>query len=148
MNLNNKKLIEILLSWGVSANIMVDMLSSIWLLTKRHGKILYTQKYIDSVSKVDNNLWHLLLILKKTNKMTQKDIKHLIELIKSSTDNYKKEFIISTNIENKTINEHLKSKFNDSQIETKLQDNLWIKISWEWWYFKKDLDLDLQKLLW
>lgn len=148
MNINNKELINILLWADIKANSLVNMLSAAWILSKRHGKMLYTKAYINEVKKVDKDLWYLLSLLKKVNKTTQKEIKNLIVVIKNNIDSYHKEFTISASTKNNSITEYLNDKFKDSKVETKVQEDLGINISWEWWYFKKDLDLDLQKLLW
>ncbi len=147
MNIKNMNLIEILLSSGIQTNSLVDMFWIIWKLTKRHGKILYTKKYIDEISIVDKSLSNLIFLLNEVNKTEYKDIIKLISIIKSTQDSYKPEFMIHAPKEYKEIKEYLQKKFKDSKIHSKIVDNIWIKIHWEWRYYKKSLDSDLERIL-
>ena len=147
MNLKNKALIEILLSSGIQANALVDMFWIVGKLSKRHWRMLYTKSYIDEISVVDKNLANILSLLSKVKKTTHKDIITLIKMIKSTQDSYKSEFLINAPEEYKEIIEHLKDEFKDSQVQSDIVDNVWIKINWEWRYYKRSLDSDLEKIL-
>ncbi len=147
MNIKNTKLIEVLLWSGMQANFLVDSFWIIWKLVKRHGKMLYTTKYVSEISKVDEGIGSLISILGNAGKMNYKDTKTLIKLIKSTIDTYNQEFTINSNTENQEIIIYLNQKFEDSKIQTETTDNVWLKISWEGRYYKKDLDSDLDKIL-
>ena len=147
MNIKNKELIEILLSSGIEANALVDMFWIIGKLSKRHWRMLYTKRYIDEISVVDKSLANIINLLDKVNKTTHKDTINLIKIIKSTQDSYKSEFMIKAPEEYKEIIEHLKGEFKDSQIQSDIVDNVWIKINWEWRYYKRSLDSDLERIL-
>ena len=147
MNIKNTKLIEVLLWSGMQANFLVDSFWIIWKLIKKHGKMLYTTKYMFEISKADEGIWSLISILGNAGKMNYKDTKTLIKLIKSTIDTYNQEFTINSSTENQEIITYLNKKFEDSKIQTETTDNVWLKISWEGRYYKKDLDSDLDKIL-
>jgi hypothetical protein len=147
MNIKNTKLIEILLWSGVKANFLAYSFWIIGKLIKKYGKIIYTTQYTSEILKIDKNLWNLIFILSTVNKIEYKDTKNLIYIIKSNIDNYQKEFVINSSVENKEIISYLHQKFKDSNIENEHIESLWLKISGEWRYYKKDLDSDLNKIL-
>ena len=72
MNINNKRLVEFLLWSGMDPNSLVDLLWILSVLIKRHWKMVYTKKYINEISKVDHNLWSIISVLYKVDKVTQK----------------------------------------------------------------------------
>jgi len=149
MKTTNTELINILLWSWIQPNILVDGFLIVGKLTKRHGKMLYTDKYIKEISEVDPNISNLVSILKHTNKTEHQDIKNLIRMIKSSSDKYKPEFNISSDSKdhNEKLKEYIDTKFQSSKINTNAWDKIWVSISWEWRYYKKDLDSDLEKIL-
>lgn len=149
MKITNTHLIDILLWFGIQANLLVDSFSIIWKLIKRHGKMLYTEKYIKEILISDKNIWELLSILKKTDKIKYQDTKNLINMIKTKSSNYKLEFSVNSNSNdhNDEIKSKLNKQFKDSNINTDVIDDIWINVSGEWRYYKKNLDADLDKIL-
>ena len=147
MNIKNINLIEILLSSGIQANNLVDIFWIIGKLSKKHWKVLYTKKYIDEISVVDEGLASIITLLNSVNKTTHKDTKKLIEIIKSTQDSYQKEFIVNAPKEYQEIKEYLQEKFKNSKVRLDVVDNTEIKINWEWRYYKKSLDSDLERIL-
>jgi hypothetical protein len=149
MKITNTHLIDILLWSGIQANLLVDSFSIIWKLIKRHGKMLYTEKYIKEILISDKNIWELLSILKKTDKIKYQDTKNLINMIKTKSSNYKLEFSVNSNSNdhNDEIKSKLNKQFKDSNINTDVIDDIWINVSGEWRYYKKNLDADLDKIL-
>jgi len=149
MKITNTHLIGILLWSGIQANLLVDSLFVIWKLIKQNGKMLYTDKYIKEISTANKDIWELILILKKTGKTSYQDTKNLINMIKTKSSNYKLEFSVNSN--SKDHNDEIKSKLNkqfkDSNINTDVIDDIWINVSGEWRYYKKNLDADLDKIL-
>jgi hypothetical protein len=149
MKKTNTDLIWILLWSGISVNRLVDYLFIVWKLIKKHGKLLYTEKYIKEVSDIDQNIWNLIFILKKTNKISYFDIKNLIYTLKQNSYDYNSEFIVKSDSKdhNDKIISHLNTKFKNSDINSDIIDHIWIDVSGEWRYYKKDLDWDLNKIL-
>lgn len=157
MKTTNKELINILLWSWIKPNMLVNSFSIVWKLIKRHGRMLFTDKYVSEISDVDQNIWSLISILKSTNKTSHQDTKDLIKLTKEITEDYHREFNVVSDSKdhNEKIKDNLDAKFQDAKIHTHISseqnrgdcDHLWVRISWEWRYFKKDLDSDLEKLL-
>jgi len=111
--------------------------------------MLYTEKYIKEILISDKNIWELLSILKKTDKIKYQDTKNLINMIKTKSSNYKLEFSVNSNSNdhNDEIKSKLNKQFKDSNINTDVIDDIWINVSGEWRYYKKNLDADLDKIL-
>lgn len=150
MKITNTHLIDILLWSGIQANLLVDNLFVIWKLIKQHGKMIYTERYINEILVADKTIWELVTVLKKSDKTKYQDIKNLINMIKSKAEDYKLEFSINSDSKyhNDIVTSHLKKEFKDSNMNTNIVDNIWINVSGEWRYYKKDLDSDLDKILW
>lgn len=149
MKTNNTDLINILLWSWITPNLLVDSFVVIWKLAKQHGKMLYTDKYIKEVSVVAQNIWTILSVLKYTDKLVYGDIKKLIKTTKLISKDYKTEFTISSDSQdhNDKLKEYINTKFDNSKINTAVLDKVWVKISWEWRYYKRDLDSDLERIL-
>jgi len=128
---------------------LVDSFSIIAKLIKKHGKMLFTEKYIQEISQVASNLWNLISILKVVHKVDYKDMKSLILVTKRLADNYNPELQISSDSKdhNQKLKDYINTKFQESNINTNVLDKIWVSISWEWRYYKKDLDSDLGKIL-
>lgn len=149
MKTNNTDLISILLWSWIAPNLLVDSLFVIWRLIKKHGKMLYTDKYITEISVIAQNIWTIITVLKYTGKTSYEDIKKLIKMTKSISKGYKPEFTINSDSQNHNdkLKTYISTKFKNSKINTAVLDNIWIKISGEWRYYKRDLNSDLEKLL-
>jgi len=150
MKIKNTELVNTLLWAWVNPNLLVDGFLVVWKLIKRHGKVLFTDKYINEISNINKDISSIISILKSVNKITYQNTKDIVSLIKKMADNYKMEFIISSDSKehNKKLENHLDDKFKDLQTHKDILQKLWVSVSWEWRYFKKDLDSDLEKLLW
>jgi len=145
----NTKLINILLWAWIKPNILVHNFLILWKLIKKYGKMLFTQKYIKEISNIDQGLWNLILILKATGNVWYQDTKNLVVLVKRLAKNYCPEFEIESDSKehNDDFKKYINTKFQNSQINTKVLEKIWVSISWEWRYYKKDLDSDLGKIL-
>jgi hypothetical protein len=91
---------------------------------KKHGRVLYTKRYIDEISIVDKDLASIITLLHSVNKTTNKNIVNFIHIIKNTQDSYRPEFIIDAPLEYKEIKEYLKKKFKDSEISSDIVDNI------------------------
>lgn len=149
MKTNNTKLIKYMLSLWAKSNDLIDLLFVVSKLVKKYGRILYNQNYINEISKKDENISNLLLILKITNNIEYKSLKNLTQLIKRYSDDYVPQFKISSDSRshNDLLKKYINSQFGESEISLDLKEKIWIYISWEWWYYKKDLHSDIEKLL-
>lgn len=149
MKTTNTKLINILLWAWIKPNLLVHNFLILWKLIKKYGKMLFTQKYIKEISNIDQGLWNLILILKATGNVWYQDTKNLVVLVKRLAKNYCLEFEIESDSKehNDDFKKYINTKFQNSQINTKVLEKIWVSISWEWRYYKKDLDSDLGKIL-
>lgn len=149
MKITNNTLIEILLWSWINPNQLIDYLFIVWKLFKKFWKVLYTSRYVDEISNIDKNIWNLISILKKSNKIGYGDIKNLVSIIKTKSKEYCPEFSINSSSTDHSddIQKYINSKFDNPKIHVKLMDAVWLDISWDSWYYKKTLDSDLEKIL-
>ena len=112
--------------------------------------MLYTKKYIEKVSTVDKNVWAILFILKNIGKVSYEEIKSLIKITKMVSKEYKPEFVIRSDsqIHRNKLSEYIRAKFDNCEVTTGTLGKVWVSISWEWRYYRRNLDSDLKKLLW
>ncbi len=150
MKFTNVKLIETILLYWTDPNKLVDLLFLISKLIKKYGKMLFTQKYTKELGMIDKDLWYTIKILSVTKKTNYDDVKRLIALIKKTSPDYFLSFSVNSDSDehNKLIEKHIKDKFKKSDIKLENSSNFWLDVSWEWRYYKKSLDSDLQKILW
>ncbi len=149
MKLTNTNLIEILLWSWINPNQLIDLFFVISKLNKKFWKLLFSSKYIDEISNIDKTVWDIILILKKTNKIQYQDTKNLINIVKSKAQDYSPEFTIqsSSDVDISDFKKHITSRFKNSKINLKSTDEIWVSVSWEWWYYKKTLNSDIEKML-
>ncbi len=150
MKFTSNKLIEIILSSWIDPNKLVDLLFLVSKLIKKYGKMLFNQKYIKEISSINKDLWDIINILNIVDKKSYNDVKFIIILIKKVAENYFLKFSINSDSSehNKLIENYIKNKFTKSKVELDTKWKLWISVSWEWRYYRKDLDSDLKKILW
>jgi len=150
MKTTNTELIDAILWSWIQANDLVNKFVVISKLIKKHGRMLFTETYIKEISIVDQNIWNMLSILKALDKTWYQNIKSLIKVTKSLSKDYKPEFTVSSDSQshNDILKGHISTKFDSSTTNTDVVDRLWVSISGEGRYFKKDIDSDLDKILW
>lgn len=139
---------KILESW-ISPNDLVAYFEIIIKLIKKYWKKLKTEKFLNVIETWDSVTYYLLKILSNYKKDKINDIKNIIKEIKKS-ESYKSSFHVNM-IETPTkydIQEKLNLKFPQSNIETNKNIDLWIFIHGEWRYYKRNIDQDLEKILW
>lgn len=150
MKITNTELVKVILWSWVQPNMLASGFVIVWKLIKRHGKMLFADSYIQEILSIDKNIGSIISILKSVNKTEYNDIKKLIQITKNLAPDYKIEFQVGSDSQNNNdkIAKYIGDKFNKSTVDTKLLDSIWVSISGEGRYFKKDLDSDLQKILW
>lgn len=148
MYFTNKQFIETITSTGVSTNQIVDYLKIVSLLIKKYWRIIYSTQFLETIKNNFIEVYNIINILKKTNKHSLLSIKKLISILKKNTD-YKENFQIEIqeNENYEKVKNYINSKFESSSVEQKSAENISIKISWEWWYYKRNLDQDIEKLI-
>lgn len=149
MKLTNTNLIGILLWSGINPNQLIDLFFVVSKLNKRFWRLLFSSKYIDEIYNIDKTVWDIIVILKKTNKIQYQDVKNLISIVKNNAKDYSPEFNINSTsgINISGLEKHINLKFKDSKINHKSIDEIWVSINWEWWYYKKTLNSDIEKIL-
>lgn len=150
MSLSPSVLIDTLLNADIKPNDLIMYFDVIILLIKKHWKKIYTSAMMKTIQKGDNNVYVLLQILVHYKKQTIADINYLSKCIKSQSKDYMPSFTVSIPKEKyqTSIEKNIKKNFPTSQIHTTSNIDLWVSISWEWRHYKRNLDQDIQKILW
>jgi len=150
MRLTNGQFVEQLLSVWVSSNELVHYLEVSMKLLKKYGRSILTKKYLIEVKKTSPEVVSVLSALKVADKSNIAKIKTIIRLIKEWAKDYIAEFVIKTGNENNydTIKKFLDMKFADNSVEKKVDSDNLVKISGEWWFYKRWLEQDVKKILW
>ncbi len=150
MSINNHTLTSSFLELNIPVNDLMDHFSIIIKLLKRHWKNISAQYVIDSIKNSDENTYQILMFLIRNNKAKITSIKAIGNLIKKQSENYIPSFELNTieTTDSHDIKEKIKDKFNQCNINTKQNKVFWIFVNWEGWYYKRDIEQDLQKLLW
>ncbi len=148
MIISNKELSKILLQSDIPTNDLVNYFQIIIKLIKKYWSKIFTTKTLENIQSIDSPMWVLLEIIQTYNKNKISEIKSLIKILKES-EWYIPSFevnMIETS-EKYDIHQKLKSKFQKSNIKTNKNIDLWIFVSWEWRYYKRNIDQDLEKIL-
>ena len=118
-------------------------------LLKKYGKRLFSPTMLEVIKKSDvavHGLLCLLVLYKKSNLLA---INNTIKELKKRPD-YVPNFdiYIIEDSSKQAIQDKITSKFPGSVLNLHQNINLWIEINWEGWHYKRNIDQDLQRILW
>lgn len=149
MATSKQNLSLMLLELELPSNDLVSYFYIISKLIKKYWKRVFSTGVLDSIKESDINTYVLLQILYKYKKIKLSDIKNLIKETKEHKD-YLPSFEINMieTSQKYNIQEKLQIKFPKSYIKTNKNLDLWILVKWEGWYYKRNIDQDLEKILW
>lgn len=92
-------------------------------------------------------LGDIVTILSKTNTLIVKKIKDLISLIEKDSE-YQVQLEVAVEGEDfDTAVQYIQETLPESMIIKKDTQDAEISISWNWWYYKKSFEKDVEKLL-
>lgn len=148
MKLSQKKLLDILLESSLSVNELSEYFDIIVQLSFNYGVVLFSQEFLSIISSQNKIIWDLLIILKRIKCISQKDLKSFHRFLLNHKD-YDLTFTLQFNDKNirEDIHNYLNEKFGKVDIFNKPYEWDWVKIKWWDWYFKKDMDQDINKIL-
>jgi len=149
VHLTNEQLANHFLTIQQPINDIVVYLTVCQKLLKNYGKIVYSSAYFSLVTHISPELKNFLLILKASKKDSSEDIKHLIRIIKEKSSDYHPEFVVKTDSSDhyQQISSFLDTTFTNNTITQHTSKWNSIRVSWEWWYYKRWLEQDIKKLL-
>lgn len=129
---------------------LINYFNIIKLLIKKYWLKVVSQEFISKISIVDTKLVDFIKLLDLVWKLNLKTINEITRLIKNKRIDYTKTFVLKwqsvNNLESKVDN-IIKSKLNKSQVSVVDSNSLWLEVNWEWMYYKRNIDDDLNKLL-
>lgn len=119
-------------------------------LLKKYWKRIKNEKFVKIIGEQNEETSYLIKLLDKVWKLTIKDVKSIISLLKEKYSNYTKYFDIELSDASvlKDIEKVLYEKFWKADYETKnLEEDVWINIRGESYKYKRTLNKDLNRLL-
>ncbi len=151
MYLTNDKLLDQMKENWLSTNQIIELFDSVLFLLKKYWKNINTKKILDIIEKESQSLFWMIIILKKTNKLYISKISILIKKLKEKNSDYDYSFDIVSNSDRYSSDseDFLKSKFKDKKlkINKKNTEDIELKIKWEWFFYKRWLKQDIDKIL-
>ncbi len=138
-----------MLECDITSNDLITYFGILIKLLKKHKKRLLDSSILDIIKEQDNNLYNLINIFKHYNKLDTTSIKNISTEIKKQSSDYIPTFAVNI-IEHPKKNdvvERLQSKFPKCEVKQYDGFEIGAYISGEWWYYKRNIDQDLQKLL-
>lgn len=148
MRTTNKTLAETFLQTWIPTNDLVSYFDIIIKLFKKYKKRIFDKEILDIIKGINEELYSILVILQHYNKKTLISIKNIISEIKQLSKDYTPTFTVNSIEENKDIEQLLEKKFPKCSVKKRDNLEVWVYIHWEWRYYKRNIDQDLQKLLW
>lgn len=151
MRLDNTAIVHTLLESKIPTNDLVVYFDSIIKILKKYGKNIQSTTFAGIIKDVDPTLTKMIEMLVMTNKCTIADVKALTKLLKQTAKDYKQVFAVELTDNahhGKAIEEKLATKFAQAHISKSEAANLWAYVHGEGRYYKRDIDQDIQKMLW
>lgn len=150
MRINNQTLVQTFLNTTIKTNDLIVYFDIIIKLIKKYKKKLIIPDVLVIIKSVDDNLYTLLMILDHYDKLSISSVKTIISEIKTQSKEYVPTFTVNIieHSQKHDIEKLLTDKFPKCTVKKNQNIDLWAYIHWEWWYYKRNIDQDLQKLLW
>jgi len=150
MRITNKALSQIFLDWWIAVNDLILYLEASMKLLKKYKKKLILSDILSVIKDVDKNLYSIVIILQYYEELDISSIKNIIKEIKQESKDYVPTFTINIIEQSQKYNieDLLNKKFPKCSVKKNQNLDVWAFIHWEWWYYKRNIDQDLQKLLW
>jgi len=119
-------------------------------MIKKYGKrSLDIPAYLEALKKHSPASYEVVVLLKSLNKLEIRHINQITLLLKKKYAESKKEFAITTekNIQNQ-IWSFVTDTFKNVDLDYQDSSKVGIDVKWEGYRYKRDLDRDLNLLLW
>lgn len=119
-------------------------------LSKKYGKKLRTETFLNKIQQIDNDLCDFIKILNIWWKLEKKKISDLQRIIKDKMVDYTKSYeIVSKNSKSiePVIVERLKNISWTVNVWLTDSTQIGLAVKWEWMYYNRTLENDLDKLL-
>lgn len=118
-------------------------------LIKKYWSRVFTENVLTSMDNVDQNFSSFVKTLKSVWKLNIKDINAIVSIIKSLWKDYTPVFDLKSSNQEiyQKVNDYITSTIGKSDVEYKKADDIWIKIVWNNFYYKRDISTDLDKLV-
>lgn len=112
-------------------------------------KKIYLDDVLKKIKDVNDDLHFVILILKKSGKLSYKNIVNIINYLKQQKIDRKKCFTVSSpsNEINIEVEKYLEEYFKNVDVDKRATQKLWLFVKWENYYYKRFLENDLEKLL-
>jgi hypothetical protein len=126
-----------------NVDIIIEKLSVTKILFKRYWKKL--RLFLPLIENQDIELFNTIKLFIKVWKLNTKDINAILNLLKKQYLGYKEDIVLIWNNIDK-LYPSIKTKFDNVSL-SKNEDFLWISIDGENNYYRRSLNVDIDKLL-
>lgn len=124
-------------------NIVIEKLSLLKILFKRYWKKL--KLFLPLIEKDDFELFNIIKLFINVWKLNTKDINAILNLLKKQYVWYKEDVVIIWNNVDKLLSS-MKAKFDNVSLSEN-NDFIWISVDGENNYYRRSLNVDIDKLL-
>ncbi len=149
MRIGNQSIAKIFIESDITSNDLVAYFDVLIKLFKKYKKKILNTNILEIINTQDNKLYTIIKLLEHYNKLDISSIKNISTEIKKQSSDYTPTFtvnIIKHPKKDDVVN-RLQSKFPKCGVNQQDWFELGAYISGEWWYYKRNIDQDLQKLL-
>jgi len=143
MYLTNHQLVEQLAK--ADPNKVIPLLEVIYKLFLRYGKKIRLDSFLGSIKKDHAEIVDLINMLGNLDKLRTTDITGIINTLKLNKT-YTNRFTIYSDNEQKELSSKLE-KSQNGNVEFEKSDKTGVRVQWEWHYYDRSLDRDLNILL-
>jgi len=149
MLVTNGQFVNMLVDAKLDSNEVVRFFQLSLALRKKHGRLLFVQEVLDRVKLESGYLYAFLVLLKRYKKDAVKTIKSLLVLYKQRAAEYDKSFTVvsSQDSHEELLAKFLEKSFGKVEVHHKDSKDMQFSVVGEGRYYKRDLDLDIKKLL-
>lgn len=148
MYLTTKQFTKILLQTHEDPNTILSALEFLYTMRKRLWRKMETATYMDEIKKQHPMAYSVWLACMAYDKKNALQIKQLIRTGKELKDDYTKQFVIHTGSEDiEALTKKITATFDKSAVTTTQNDTPELSIQGEWYYYRRSVDKDVDKVL-
>ncbi len=148
MYLSTKQFTKALLTAHEDPNQIISALEFLYTMRRRLWRKMETDTYMNEIKKeypTAYNVWSACMIYGKKKAV---QIKQLLRTAKELSNDYTKQFVINTWSEDiESLTKKISKTFDKVAVSTQQNDTPELSIQGEWYYYRRSVDKDVDKLL-
>lgn len=148
MYLTTKQFTKLLLTTHEDPNQILSALKFLYTMRKRLWRKMETDTYMSEIKNgypIAYSVWTACMVYGKKKAV---QIKQLLRTSKELNNDYTKQFVIHTGSEDiESLTKKISKTFDKVAVSTKQNDTPELSIQGEWYYYRRSVDKDVDKLL-